>query len=156
MIAVLSWVIAAALVGLTIGIHYEIMRVVSDVLMPWAIRRFHDRRIIMLMIGALMLGHIAEIWAFAFAMMVLSTYPEFGHLAGEFDGSFNASLYFSAVTYTSLGYGDINPHGAMRSISVSEALVGLLMLAWSASFTYLKMEQIWDLRRRHQNAKDGA
>ncbi len=147
MISILGWVIATILVLVTILIHYEIIKIVSDLVLPWALRRFHDRRVMMLMIGVLMIGHIAEIWIFAFAMLAISGIDELGHLTGNFDQGLNAYVYFSAVTYTSLGYGDISPHGVMRAISVSEALAGLLMLAWSASFTYLKMEQIWNLRR---------
>ncbi|HVY13442.1 MAG TPA: potassium channel family protein [Alphaproteobacteria bacterium] len=144
----IGWVIASVLVAATIGIHYEIMRLVSDVILPWALKRFHDRRVVVLMIASLMLGHIAEIWAFAFGMMAVSRWPELGSLSGAFNGSLSAFLYFSSVNYTSLGYGDITPHGAMRAIAVSETLAGLLMIAWSASFTYLKMEKIWDLRQR--------
>jgi hypothetical protein len=151
MIEVLGWIIAAVLVVLTIEFHYELMRFVSDIVLPWALKHFHDRRVVMLMISTLMLGHVAEIWAFAFAMVGLSHLPNLGSLSGNFDGTFSTFLYFSAVNYTSLGFGDISPHGVMRSIAVSEALAGLVMIAWSASFTYLKMEQIWDLRRGHKN-----
>jgi hypothetical protein len=49
------------------------------------------------------------------------------------------------VTYTSLGFGDVYPIESMRLISGVEALTGLLMIAWSASFTYLAMEQFWTL-----------
>lgn len=148
----IGWGLATILVLATIGLHYELMKVVSDSMVPWALKRFHDRRAMMLMIVMLMFGHIVEIWIFAFAMMgVLAAAPDWGSLTGSFNGSLHAFVYFSAVTYTSLGYGDIAPQGVMRSIAVSESLVGLLMLAWSASFTYLKMEQIWNLRRTRRS-----
>ena len=148
MIELIGWAAAAVLVLMTMGIHYEIMRMVSDFVIPWALKRFHDRRIMMLAMATLMLGHIVEVWVFALAMMLMNQVPAMGSLSGSFDGSLNAFLYFSAVNYTSTGYGDISPHGCMRAVSVSEALTGLLMIAWSASFTYLKMEQVWRLRRR--------
>ena len=153
MLDVFGWLLAAVLVLATIGIHYEIMRIVSDVVMPWSLKRFHDRRVIMLMIVVLMLGHIIEIWMFALTMLGMTLSTDVVYLSGDFDKSLSAFLYFSAVNYTSTGYGDISPHGIMRSISVSEALVGLMMIAWSASFTYLKMEQIWQLRRRVKGTK---
>jgi len=148
MMDILGWFIAALLVLATIGIHYEIMRLVSDIIVPWALRISHNRRVMMLITGTLMLGHIAEIWMFAFAMWAMSLTPIFGGLSDNIDGSLSTFLYFSAVNYTSTGYGDITPHGCFRSISVSEALTGLLMIAWSASFTYIKMEKIWNMRRR--------
>ena len=143
-----GWFIATVLVIITIGIHYEIMRVVSDFVLPWAFKRFHDRRAIMTMITTLMLGHIIEIWVFALAIYLATLDPRFGALSGNFDGSFDTFVYFSAVNYTSTGYGDITPQGVIRSIAVSEALAGLMMIAWSASFTYIKMETIWSLRHK--------
>jgi hypothetical protein len=37
------------------------------------------------------------------------------------------AIYFSAVTATSVGYGDIVPHGAARAIAVTEAIAGLVI-----------------------------
>lgn len=153
MIDILGWIVAAILVLMTIGIHYEIMRMVSDIIVPWALRKFHDRRVMMLITATLMLGHIAEIWIFALAMMAMCLIPAIGVLSGNIDGTLSSFLYFSAVNYTSTGYGDISPRGPLRSISASEGLAGLMMIAWSASFTFLKMEQIWSLRRRSKSTK---
>ena len=47
-----------------------------------------------------------------------------------------------------LGFGDIYPVGDLRLIASVEALNGLLMLGWSASFIYLAMEKFWDRGRR--------
>ncbi|MGE3623963.1 MAG: ion channel [Bdellovibrionales bacterium] len=150
---VVGWLIAAVLVGMTIGLHYEIIKLASDVIVPWSLKRFHDRRAMMLLTVTLMAGHICEIWIFAGAMFGLSYFPAFGSLTGNHEPTFNSFLYFSAVSYTSTGYGDILPVGPLRALAVSEALTGLLMIAWSASFTYLKMEQIWNLRHNTRNTK---
>ena len=40
-------------------------------------------------------------------------------------------LYFSLVTYTSLGYGDIAPLGPARLLAGIESLIGLGLIAWS-------------------------
>ncbi|MGE5242209.1 MAG: ion channel [Bacteroidota bacterium] len=50
------------------------------------------------------------------------------------------------MTYTSLGLGDVYPLGDLRLIAGIESLIGLLMIAWSASFTYLMMEKFWNKR----------
>jgi hypothetical protein len=65
-------------------------------------------------------------------------------LGGEFRDRFATYLYFSAETYTSLGFGDIYPLGEIRMVVGVEALTGLLMIAWTASFTYLEMQRYWD------------
>jgi hypothetical protein len=150
LIDILAWVLAGIPVLLTVLVHYETMMIASDRVIPWAQRKFlHGRRVMMISIGALMLGHIIEIWVFAFAMMLALQIPGFGTLSGNFDGTMHNYAYFSAVNYTSLGYGEILPEGPIRAIACSEALTGLLMIAWSASFTYLKMEQIWKGRREN-------
>jgi hypothetical protein len=52
-------------------------------------------------------------------------------------------LYFSASTYTSLGYGDIVPLGDSGLLAGSQALTGLVLIAWTASFTYFEMLRFW-------------
>lgn len=39
------------------------------------------------------------------------------------------SLYFSIVTFTTLGYGDMRPIGGMRVFAASEALIGAFLMA---------------------------
>jgi hypothetical protein len=56
------------------------------------------------------------------------------------------------VTYTSLGFGDHIPISHARLIAGVEALNGLLLIGWSASFTYLVMERYWPL---HGGARAG-
>ncbi len=90
---------------------------------------------------------LSEIWLFAVAMMLALQTGQFGSLTGEFDGDIHAFVYFSAANYTAIGNGNVHPHGSIRSIIVSETLAGLMMIAWSASFTYIKMEQIWKNRK---------
>lgn len=48
-------------------------------------------------------------------------------------------FYFSIVSYTSLGHGDVFPSGHLRFITGVEALNGLLLIAWSGSFIYIVM-----------------
>lgn len=51
------------------------------------------------------------------------------------------SLYFSAASYTSLGYGDVVPLGGFRVLAALEALNGLVLIGWSATFTFLSMRE---------------
>ncbi|MBV9887583.1 MAG: pentapeptide repeat-containing protein [Acidobacteria bacterium] len=43
------------------------------------------------------------------------------------DRSFISCLYFSAVTFTTIGYGDLAPHGVFRLVAASEGLFGILL-----------------------------
>lgn len=68
----------------------------------------------------------------------------FGDLAGGFDGSLVDSIYFSFTNYTTVGYGDIAPHGSLRFLAGVEAITGLSLITWSASFMYMEMTQFWN------------
>ncbi len=138
-----GWMTGALLIAATVFLHYETMLTVSDRVMPWAQRRFRKHRIITaLVIGLLLLGHIAEIWLFAFAYMAMNA-TDLGAITGGFDGSLNSYLTFSTVRYTSVGDPVWHPTGALACVSATETLVGLMMIGWSTSFTILKMEQLW-------------
>ncbi|MEM9882591.1 MAG: potassium channel family protein, partial [Planctomycetota bacterium] len=52
-------------------------------------------------------------------------------------GGFGDAVYFSAAVYTTVGFGDITPVGHLRLLVGIEALTGLMLVAWSASFTFL-------------------
>ena len=52
-------------------------------------------------------------------------------------------MYFSIVNYTSLGYGDLVPVGSLRILCGVEALTGLVLIDWTASFTYVEMQRYW-------------
>jgi hypothetical protein len=47
-----------------------------------------------------------------------------------------AALYFSAVTYTTTGYGDVVLPQDWRLVGAIEALTGILMCGWSTGFSF--------------------
>jgi hypothetical protein len=68
-------------------------------------------------------------------------------------GDLRTLLYFSIETYTSLGYGDIVPHGPLRLLAGAEALTGLLMIGWSTSHLFVWMEQRWNTASFRQRSR---
>ena len=48
----------------------------------------------------------------------------------------STALYFSAVTYTTTGYGDLVLPAAWRLVGAVEALTGILMCGWSTGFFF--------------------
>ena len=145
---ILPWLIVIVLVVLTVVIHYESLRLLSGHLdalqLPVRIRM----RMVLVML-AIFLTHIAEVLVFAIGLFAASRGLGLGTLVGEAGSSFRDFVYFSMVSYTSLGLGDIFPTGGLRLITGVEALVGLLMITWSASFTFLYMQRFWKLGRKH-------
>ena len=89
--------------------------------------------------------HIFEIWIFGFSYYLAEKVVGGGTILGTRVEGFLEYIYFSAVTYTTIGYGDLLPMGPIRFMAAVEALTGLLMIAWSASLTYLEMQKFWKI-----------
>ena len=64
--------------------------------------------------------------------------PTAGGLSGAEIGGLLDLVYFSATVFTTLGFGDLVPVGPIRMITSTEALAGLALITWSASFTFLQ------------------
>jgi hypothetical protein len=69
----------------------------------------------------------------------------FTDFGGQPVTNFEDCLYFSAVTYTSLGFGEVYPVSHARLVAGVESLNGLVLISWSASFTFLAMQRYWPM-----------
>jgi hypothetical protein len=124
-------------------------------------RRFiHHRAKIVVLIFAELGLHIGEIWLFAGGYAVLTWVLEYGAIvpatmlavlpadatavfASASQSGFLDLVYFSAITFATVGYGDFVPTGLVRFLSGTEALTGFVLITWSASFTFLEMQRYW-------------
>lgn len=121
-------------------LHYEVLRSLNNRLPSM---RVPDRlKVVVVILGAFA-AHLLEMLLYGATFYALVTWWGAGQLTGLAGSSWTTCLYFSAETYTSLGFGDLTPVGPVRMLVGTEALAGLLMIAWSASFTYLSMERFW-------------
>lgn len=135
-------VLATAIsVMICVVIHYEGLRILSATL-P-APNRSHRRRIVTLVV-ALMVLHITEIWVFAAWYFVSQMFDGYGTFAGLDNLGLLDSVYYSAAVFTTLGFGDIVPEGPIRFTTGVEAVCGLTLIAWSASYTLMEMLKSWD------------
>jgi hypothetical protein len=125
---------------LTTVIHYEMLRMLSVGLPGLNVPA--RAKLIAVIIGTFC-AHALEILLYAVAFYVFARYLRDGMLGDAAHSSFTLSLYFSGETYTSLGYGDVVPGGDLRMLAGMEALNGLLLIGWSASYTYIAMERFW-------------
>lgn len=136
-------VVTALVVGLGVLLHYEGLTYLSR-----GLRRLPGRprpRILVLILSLLVL-HTIEIWLFGIAYyacvewglgQILPLHPEVAATA------LMDFVYFSAVVYTTVGFGEIVPQGAVRALVGAEGITGLTLITWSASYTYLEMQQFW-------------
>ncbi len=58
-----------------------------------------------------------------------------------------AGLYFSAVTYTTTGYGDLVLPNDWRLVGGVEALTGILMCGWSTGFFFVVVSRMFGTGR---------
>ncbi|MBM4301959.1 MAG: two pore domain potassium channel family protein [Deltaproteobacteria bacterium] len=93
---------------------------------------------------------LALMWAFAYQVVALNIPQAFrlpeGLTAGEPDALRRELTYFSVVTLTTTGYGDITPvHPVARTLAMLEALVGQLypavVLAWLVSLAIMHQKE---------------
>ena len=129
------------LLVVTTVIHYEVLRLLS-VGLP-AFRMPARAKLIVVIFGAFF-AHAAEIVLYAAAIYLLVRYAGTGTLGDVSHFSLTKCMYFSAETYSSLGYGDVVPGGDLRLLAGVEVLNGLLLIGWSASYTYIAMERFWN------------
>ena len=141
--------ICVVLLVLTTIVHYEVLRALSASLPAFGVP---VRAKLIAVIFGTFFAHTAEIVLYALAIYALVRHFDLGTLgdAGKF--SLNIALYFSAETYTSLGYGDVVPSGDLRLLAGAEALNGLLLIGWSASYTYIAMARFWSNGDRQRPA----
>lgn len=131
-------IIVTLAVILSIGIHYGVL-----LLTTWILARFQGRHpaTIVLSLFLAVIAHLTEILVFALAWFQL----EHADLIqfSVTDPDFIDILYFSGTTYTTIGYGDIVIVGSGRIAAVVEGVMGLVLIAWTASFTYFEMNRKW-------------
>ncbi|MEW4983425.1 MAG: potassium channel family protein [Cycloclasticus sp.] len=131
-----SFVVAVAVV-----IHYEFLYRISRYIPHMTVK--HRLRILFGVFAALV-AHAVEVWIFALAFYYMHHADGWGHLEGNFDGSLLDCTYLSFTTFTTLGFGDIQPIGDLRHLTGLESLTGLVLITWTASFLYYEMQRYWD------------
>lgn len=75
--------------------------------------------------------HSIEIWLYAAQYLALDA---FGH--------FEEALYFSTVSYASIGYGDVLMPHTWRVLGAIEGATGIIMLGWSTAFPVSLLSQL--------------
>lgn len=104
------------------------------------------RQRVLLLIFAILALHSVEIFLFALGYLALLQDPQYGTLQSIVAPGLVDAGYFSAVVFSTLGLGDIVPHGAIRIMVGPQSLLGFVLITWSASFTFIEMQRYWNDR----------
>ena len=86
--------------------------------------------------GWIVLLHLIEITTWAVFYVWRNAMPDL-----------TSALYFSAVTYTTTGYGDLVLPREFRLVGAIEALTGILMCGWSTAFFFAVVNRMFLARR---------
>ena len=84
-----------------------------------------------LLLAALFALHTLEIWLHAAVYLLVGA-----------AANFEEALYFSTVTYTTLGYGDVVLAQTWRIFGAIEGATGLMMIGWSTAFLVSILAQL--------------
>ncbi len=93
---------------------------------PWT-------RLFIRLAGWMILWHLLEITVWALFYQWKQAMPDL-----------QSALYFSAVTYTTTGYGDLVLPEEWRLLGGVEALTGILMCGWSTGFFFAVVSRTYE------------
>lgn len=83
--------------------------------------------ILMMFLASILEAHM---WAFVYVMV--------GAI-----GDIGTALYFSLVTYTTLGFGDVTLSSQWALLSAIEAANGIIMFGWTTALTFWFVQQVY-------------
>ena len=125
-------VLALIMALLCILLHFEAVLLVGRVLVG-----VHSPRLSLLVTWmGLLTAHVVQIWLYAMVYWLCARW-EIGYIDGV--KTLLDYVYFSSVVYTTLGFGDLIPGPGIQILTGSEALVGLCLIAWSATITFSRV-----------------
>ena len=133
----------ALTIVLSIGavlIHYEALRLLSGE-RPWR-PAFARLQVVSIIVGILM-AHIAEASLFSLGYWLADAVLHIGGFSDPGVLSPAQYFYFSIETFTTQGVGDLYAVGPLRLVASVEPLIGLMLIGWSTSFTFLVMRRFW-------------
>ena len=115
-------------IALTVLIHTSGLIGVTHT-MAWLVAHFrmHGRRSRILAMITVVFGLFAvltiEIWLWAVCYLIVGAFPDFV-----------TGLYFSTVTFSTLGFGDVLPPKTWRLFAALEGVNGFLLIGWSTAY----------------------
>ena len=125
---ILNLFVGTIVIGLTVLIHtFGLIAITHAMARLVALFRMHGRRSRVLAMISVVMGLFAvmtaEVWLWA------GIYRMFGILS-----DFETALYFSTITFSTVGYGDVVPAHGWRVLAALEGINGFLLIGWSTAY----------------------
>jgi len=126
---------------ITTVIHAVFMMAINSVL-EWRLARFgptrgHIDRAVLVSVLALwmFLAIVIEVWMWALLYLYdpsITTLPDM-----------ETAFYFSMVTFTTLGYGDVVLTGQWRALASIQAANGVIVFGWTTALIFYFIQRIY-------------
>lgn len=132
-------IIGGAMIGITVAIHAFALDLIihrASSLAPRVKQRFYGWKplITSLVVILVFSAHIVEIWLWAILYLLLEPVTLL---------NLPDALYFSTVTFTTVGFGDIVLAPSIRMLSAIEAANGFLLFGWTTAFIFELISKIY-------------
>ena len=98
-------------------------------------KRLHLFRGVMTTSLALLVLHILEAVLWAFLYMVLPAHAGLKN--------FHEAIYFSMITFTTLGYGDVTLNEPWQVLAGAEGMVGIVAFGLTTALLYAVIQKCW-------------
>ena len=121
--------VASVMVAVTVLLHFWGLLLLTYIMSESRHRlrpqesHLHQAALIIFVVFGIFALVTLHIWLYALLFRLLGELP-----------NFEAALYFSTVTFTTLGYGDLVISPRWRLVAAIEAANGVILLAWSTTF----------------------
>lgn len=111
---------------------------IGKVLQKWAdaLTRIRILKLLIFSFLLLTLLHIVHSLVWASAIYLIPS------IEADFQ-SFNQIVYYSLVTFTTLGYGDMTISSEWKILSGIEAINGIMLIGWSTALMYSLIQNIY-------------
>jgi len=118
------------------GSVYWLRRITSSIKTETKIKNAYILKALLFTFFLFSFIHIIHslVWALCYHII-----PE---TSAEFS-DFSETLYFSLVTFTTLGYGDISLSSDWRLLSGLEAINGIMLIGWSTAMMFSLIQNVY-------------
>jgi voltage-gated potassium channel Kch len=125
---ILNLCIGTIVISLTVVIHtFGLIAITHVTARLGALFRMHGRRSRILAMISVVMGLFAvmtaEVWLWGGIYRLLGIFNDF-----------ETALYFSTITFSTVGYGDVVPAHDWRVLAALEGINGFLLIGWSTAY----------------------
>ena len=145
------WIIGILMMVVTVAIHALGVTHWLDLLAVRFIRNVHSNQSMHLFRGimstavALLMLHVVEVLLWAWV------YVELPGRAGL--KNYAEAVYFSMITLTTLGYGDVTLSANWQLLAGMEAVVGIMVFGLTTATLFAVLQKSWNIKQSKSKAK---